>query len=272
MADVTKYKTEQIANRLVLLLKKEPDPQETMDALAERLMEDGLLFSDPENIRHVSELGVAMLLFLIGLELKPSRLRVMRHSVFGMGSIQVFAITALVWLAAVSFGLSYLIAMLIAFGAAMSSTALALPMLAERELIGTQAGRDALGILLFQDLIIIPALAFLPLLGPDMTGGAGLATALPEKIALALGCIAVIVFGGRFLVRPLFVAVDFAKSRELFSATTLLIVIGVATLASYAGLSGSLGAFLAGVLLSNSEYRHEIQADLEPFEGLLLGQ
>lgn len=229
------------------------------------------LFSDPENIRHVSELGVAMLLFLIGLELKPSRLRVMRHSVFGMGSIQVFVITGLIWLIALYFGLSHATAMLIGFGAAMSSTALALPMLAERELIGTQAGRDALGILLFQDLIIIPALAFLPLLGPDTTGGASLAAVLPEKIALALGCIAVIVFGGRFLVRPLFVAVDFAKSRELFSATTLLIVIGVAALASYAGLSMSLGAFLAGVMLSNSEYRHEIQADLEPFEGLLLG-
>ena len=229
------------------------------------------LLHDPDNIRHVSELGVAMLLFLIGLELKPSRLRVMRHSVFGMGSVQVAVIAALVWVIAYYLGVPNSTAMLIGFGVAMSSTALALPMLAERELIGTLAGRDALGILLFQDLAVIPMLAFLPALGPDPTGGALLATVLPEKIGLGLGCVAIIVFGGRFLVRPIFRAVDLAKSRELFSAATLLIVIGVAALASYAGLSMSLGAFLAGVLLSNSEYRHEIQADLEPFEGLLLG-
>jgi glutathione-regulated potassium-efflux system protein KefB len=229
------------------------------------------LFHDPENIRHVSELGVAMLLFLIGLELKPSRLRVMRHSVFGMGSVQVAVIAVLVWLAATWLGVTGWAAILIGFGTAMSSTALALPMLAERELIGTPAGRDALGILLFQDLIVIPALALLPLLGPNAASSGTLAEVWPEKMALALGCIAVIVFGGRFLVRPLFLAVDVAKSRELFSATALLIVIGVAALASYAGLSMSLGAFLAGVLLSTSEYRHEIQADLEPFEGLLLG-
>ena len=229
------------------------------------------LFSDPDNIRHVSELGVAMLLFLIGLELKPARLRVMRRGVFGLGSAQVTVTAVLGWLIARWLGLDDPLAMLIGFGAAMSSTALALPMLAERELLGTPAGRDALGILLFQDLAVIPVLAFLPLLGPDAAGSESLAEVWPEKLALDAGCIAVIVFGGRFLVRPLFLAVDVAKSRELFSATALLIVIGVAALASYVGLSMSLGAFLAGVLLSNSEYRHEIQADLEPFEGLLLG-
>lgn len=228
------------------------------------------LFTDPDNIRHVSELGVAMLLFLIGLELKPARLRVMRRSVFGLGSAQVAISAALVWGAAKIVGLPDHIALLLGLGAAMSSTALALPMLAERQLIGTPAGRDALGILLFQDLAIIPILAALPLFAPDLSGPS-LADEWPEKLALAAGAIAVIVLGGRYLVRPLFFIVDIAKSRELFSAVTLLIVIGVAALASFAGLSMSLGAFLAGVILSNSEYRHEIQADLEPFEGLLLG-
>lgn len=229
------------------------------------------LLTDPESIRHISELGVAMLLFLIGLELKPSRLRVMRKGVFGMGSAQTAVTGGLAWLIARLFGIDDPTAILIGFGIAMSSTALALPMLAERQLMGTQAGRDALGILLFQDLAIIPLLAILPLLSPGLSGGESLADVWPEKLAIAAGCIVVIVFGGRFLVRPLFAAVDIAKTRELFSATALLIVIGVAVLASYAGLSMSLGAFLAGVLLSNSEYRHEIQADLEPFEGLLLG-
>lgn len=229
------------------------------------------LFSDPEAIRHVSELGVAMLLFLIGLELKPARLRVMRRGVFGLGSAQVLLTTALVWLLGRLLGFDHGLSLLIGFGVAMSSTALALPMLAERQLLGTPAGRDALGILLFQDLAIIPILALLPLLGMAPAGDDALADSWPEKLALAAGAIAAIVFGGRYLVRPLFLAVDTAKTRELFSATALLIVIGVAVLASYAGLSMSLGAFLAGVLLSNSEYRHEIQADLEPFEGLLLG-
>jgi glutathione-regulated potassium-efflux system protein KefB len=229
------------------------------------------LFSDPDNIRHVSELGIAMLLFLIGLELKPARLWVMRRGVFGFGGAQVALTAGLVWLTARQFGLPDPTAILIGLGAAMSSTALVLPMLAERQLIGTPAGRHALAILLFQDLAVIPILALLPLFGPQSAGDAVLTEAWPEKLALAAGCIAAIVFGGRYLVRPMFRAADFAKSRELFSATTLLIVIGVAALASYAGLSMSLGAFLAGVLLSNSEYRHEIQADLEPFEGLLLG-
>lgn len=229
------------------------------------------LFTDPDNIRHVSELGVAMLLFLIGLELKPARLRVMRRTVFGLGSAQV-AITALVvWGAAKLLGISGQTAILLGIGAAMSSTALALPMMAERQLLGTPAGRDALGILLFQDLAIIPILAVLPLFAAGGGSELSVAEEWPQKLALAAGAIAVIVLGGRYLVRPLFFAVDIAKSRELFSAVTLLIVIGVAALANFAGLSMSLGAFLAGVILSNSEYRHEIQADLEPFEGLLLG-
>lgn len=229
------------------------------------------LFSDPDAIRHVSELGVAMLLFLIGLELKPARLRVMRRGVFGLGGAQVALTTLAVWLIARWLGFADQPALLLGFGAAMSSTALALPMLAEHQLLATPAGRDSLAILLFQDLAVIPALALLPLLGQVPAGSDSLVEAWPEKLALAAGCILAIVFGGRYLVRPMFRVVDAAKSRELFSASALLIVIGVAVLASYAGLSMSLGAFLAGVLLSNSEYRHEIQADIEPFEGLLLG-
>ena len=228
------------------------------------------MFDDPDSVRHVSELGIAMLLFLIGLELKPARLWVMRRGVFGLGGLQVVVTAAAIWLIARLFGFGDTTAILLGIGVAMSSTALVLPMLAERQLLGTPAGRNALAILLFQDLAIIPVLALLPLLAPQ-AGDAATAASWPEQVALAAGCIAAIVFGGRFLVRPVFFAVDVAKSRELFSAAALLIVVGVAALASYAGLSMSLGAFLAGVLLSNSEYRHEIQADLEPFEGLLLG-
>ncbi|HEY0835183.1 MAG TPA: cation:proton antiporter, partial [Azospirillum sp.] len=155
-------------------------------------------------------------------------------------------------------------------GLALSSTAIALPLLAERDLLATQAGRDSFSILLFQDLAIIPLVALLPLLG---NGGA-----LPDQgdglwwsIAQAVGAVLLVLAGGRLLVRPVFRLVDAARTPEIFTATALLIVLGTAALVEAAGLSMSLGSFLAGVLLSDSEYRHEVKADIEPFEGLLLG-
>ncbi|MBP2230580.1 monovalent cation:proton antiporter-2 (CPA2) family protein [Azospirillum agricola] len=227
------------------------------------------LVTNVEAIAHASELGVVMLLFLIGLELRPARLWVMRKSVLGLGGAQVGVTAALVaGLGIALLGLPVPAALVIGFGLALSSTAMALPMLAERGLLANQSGRNAFSVLLFQDLAIIPAVALLPLLGngsvPDADGAW-------VAVAKAAAAVAVVLVGGRFLLRPLFRIVDRAGTPEIFTATALLVVIGTAVLVEEAGLSMSLGAFMAGVLLSDSEYRHEVQADIQPFEGLLLG-
>ena len=210
------------------------------------------LITDVHAISSIAELGVVMLLFLIGLEVRPQRLWVMRRAVFGLGTAQVVITDGAIILGA---------------GLAMSSTAIVLPMLAERDLLTSRAGRDAFAVLLFQDLAFIPLVALVPLLAGD---------ALPDRlpwldVARAAAVIAIILIGGRFLLPPLFRAVGGAKTPEVFTTVALLIVAGAASLATVAGLSPSLGAFMAGVLLSESEYRHELQADIEPFEGLLLG-
>lgn len=225
------------------------------------------LVTDLGAIAHVSELGVVMLLFLIGLELRPQRLWVMRRAVFGLGTAQLLATgTALAALAHAA-GLPWAGAAVLGAGLAMSSTAIVLPMLAERDLLGTPAGRDAFAVLLFQDFAFIPLVAVVPLLG-----GAGMPDRVPWlDVARGAGAIAAILVGGRFLIRPAFRAIGGARTPEMFTTLALLVVVGAAALANSAGLSMSLGAFLAGVLLSGSEYRHELQADIEPFEGLLLG-
>ena len=225
------------------------------------------LIEDSETARHIAELGVVMLLFLIGLELKPARLWVMRRSVFLFGGAQVAVTAALFGGLALWFGLAWQAALVVGLGLAMSSTALVLPLLAERDLLGLSPGRDGLSVLLFQDLIFIPAVALLPFLA------SGEAAAPPswQSVVIGAACVVGIFLGGRFLVRPLFYLADLVKTRELYTAVALLLVIGTALLADVAGLSMSLGAFLAGVMLSDSEYRHEIRADIEPFEGLLLG-
>lgn len=228
------------------------------------------LVTNVEAIAHASELGVVMLLFLIGLELRPARLWVMRKSVLGLGGAQVGVTAALIaGLSILALGLPVAAAVVAGFGLALSSTAMALPMLAERGLLANQSGRNAFSVLLFQDLAIIPAVALLPLLG----NGAAVPEAGSAWITVAEGAAAVaaVLVGGRFLLRPLFRAVDRAGAPEIFTATALLVVIGTAVLIEEAGLSMSLGAFMAGVLLSDSEYRHEVQADIQPFEGLLLG-
>ncbi len=225
------------------------------------------LIRDTESASHVSELGVVMLLFLIGLELKPARLWVMRRVVFMFGGAQVALTTALFAGLAYWLGFALPVALVIGLGLAMSSTALVLPMLAEREMLAQPPGRDGLGILLFQDLAFIPIVALLPFLA----SGEGAVTPDWQSVVIGFACVAGIFLGGRYLVRPLFYLADMVKTRELYTAIALLMVTGTALLADVAGLSMSLGAFLAGVMLSDSEYRHEIQADIEPFEGLLLG-
>lgn len=228
------------------------------------------IVTDVDEMLHISEFGVVMLLFLIGLELKPSRLWVMRHAVFGIGGAQVLVTAAA--LTAIGYGLigfSLPIAVIGGFGLALSSTAFVLPMLAERDLLPTQTGRDGFALLLFQDLAIIPLVALLPLLAPD---GGATADADPWRaVGEAVLALLLVFFGGRFLIRPIFRMVAASKTHEIFIATALLVVVGTATLVHAAGLSMSLGAFIAGVLLADSEYRHELQVDIEPFKGLLLG-
>ncbi len=225
------------------------------------------LVTDVEEIGSIASLGVVMLLFLIGLELRPRRLWIMRRAVFGLGSAQVVITAAgLASLAHLS-GLGWPGAIALGGGLAMSSTAIVLPMLAERELLTTRAGRDGFAVLLFQDLAFIPLVALVPLLS-----GAAVPNHVPWLDVLrGATAIAVILVGGRFLLPPLFRAIGGAKTPEVFTAVSLLIVVGAATLATLGGLSPSLGAFMAGVLLSESEYRHELEADIAPFEGLLLG-
>ena len=227
------------------------------------------LVTDVEQIAHVSELGVVMLLFLIGLELRPARLWVMRRAVFAMGGAQVVLTAGLLtWLAHLA-GLGWAGAAVVGLGLAMSSTAIVLPMLGERQLLATRAGRDSFAVLLFQDLAFIPLAAMVPLLGAGM---GGMPDALPwREVAVGLGGIGAILVIGRFGLGPAFRAIGGARAPELFVLLALLTVAGAAALAHAAGLSASLGAFRAGVLLSDSDYRHELQADIEPFEGLLLG-
>jgi CPA2 family monovalent cation:H+ antiporter-2/glutathione-regulated potassium-efflux system protein KefB len=225
------------------------------------------LITNVGQISAVSELGVTMLLFLIGLELRPHRLWILRNAVFGMGIGQMLPASALIALLVHFTGVAWPSAIILGIGLALSSTAIVLPMLGERNLLASIAGRDSFAVLLFQDMAAIPVLALLPILaGGDVAGHI-------SWVALVRGAavIAGILIGGTLLVRPLFRMAGYTKSPEVFTATALLLVVGTAALADWAGLSASLGAFLAGVMVSDSEYRHEIHADIQPFEGLLLG-
>jgi monovalent cation:proton antiporter-2 (CPA2) family protein len=226
------------------------------------------LVTDVDVIHEISEFGVLMLLFLIGLELRPQRIWLMRRTVLGLGGAQVF-VTGIVLALATFLSLNVGVngAIVLGLGLALSSTAIVLPMLGERNLLGTPSGRDAFSVLLFQDLASIPFVAALPLLG-DHTGLHG---PLWPPILRGVGAVALILFGGRYLVRPLFGMIGRIKTTEVFTATALLTVALAAVVADVANLPKSLGAFAAGVILSESEYRHELQVDIEPFEGLLLG-
>ncbi len=228
------------------------------------------LIGDVERIMHFSEFGIVLLLFIIGLELRPTRLWVMRRLVFGLGTAQVALCAMLLGVGAWALGQAPVAAAVIGLGLSLSSTPLVLQVLAERGQLKTQYGRAAFGILLFQDLAVLPALALLPLLSPlrDSHPAAGDWWQMPLKL---LAMIAAVILGGRLLLRPALRVVARVRVGEVFTAAALLTVIVTALLASLAGLSMALGAFLAGVLLADSEFRHELEADLEPFKGLLLG-
>jgi monovalent cation:proton antiporter-2 (CPA2) family protein len=225
------------------------------------------LVSTLDQIADISELGVVMLLFLIGLEVRPKRLWVMRRAVFGLGTGQLVMSAAVLAGLAHLAGISWPGAIVVGMGFALSSTAIVLPMLAERELLQSKPGRDVFAVLLFQDLAFIPLVALVPLLAEHTVPNH-----IPLRdVAQAVGAIIVILVGGRFAVPRLIRAIGGARTPEVFTAVSLLIVTGFAYIASLAGLSMSLGAFMAGVLMSQSEYRHELEADIAPFEGLLLG-
>ncbi|HYB65668.1 MAG TPA: monovalent cation:proton antiporter-2 (CPA2) family protein [Steroidobacteraceae bacterium] len=229
------------------------------------------LVGDVDRITNASQFGIVLLLFIIGLELQPTRLWVMRRTVFGLGAAQVVSCTVLLGAAAWSLGLPPIPAGIVGLGLSLSSTPLVLQLLAERGQLQTQHGRAAFSIVLFQDLAVLPVLAILPLLAPGgaphPTGGAWWTGLLKLLVVIA----GVIVGGGRLLLRPALRIVARVQVSEVFTAAALLTVIATALVANQAGLSASLGAFLAGVLLADSEFRHELEADLEPFKGLLLG-
>lgn len=231
---------------------------------------DGLkLVPDPEDVLAASEFGVVMLLFIIGLELSPPRLWVMRRQVFGTGGLQVLLSALAIGLAATLVADSWKAPFVIGMGLALSSTAVGLQLLAERKELTSDHGRVAFAILLFQDLVAIPLLAAIPLLG----AAKALSRSVPplDSVVTAVVAILAVVVGGRFLLRHLLRVVARAKSVEVFTASALLVVVGNAWLMQKAGLSMGLGAFLAGVLLAESEFRHELESHIEPFKGLFLG-
>ena len=239
------------------------------------------LIGDPTQVNHVAEFGVVILLFLIGLEVRPALLWSLRGAIFGLGGAQVVASTLAGAGVALAFGLDWRTALAVGAILAMSSTAIVLSMLEEKGLRKGPVGAAAFGVLLFQDLAVIPLFILLPLLAlaPPHAAGGGAHAARDVlawapgwlKPVLGVAAVAAVAWGGRYLVRPLFRYIAGAELREIFTATALLIVIAVAALMTAVGLSPALGAFLAGVVLAESEFRRELESDIEPFRGLLLG-
>ncbi len=226
------------------------------------------LVTDPRQILEFAEFGVVLMLFLVGLELEPRRLWSLRKPIFGWGSVQLFGSAALMFGAGTLAGVVWPLALVAALGLAMSSTAIGLGVLAERNLMATTSGQSVLSVALLQDVAAIPILALVPLLATAQVhaGGGGWLGA-----AKAFGVIAAIVLGGRLLLRPALRWIAGSKTPEIFTAASLLLVVATAALMHAVGLSMALGAFLAGVLLAESEYRRELETDIEPFKGLLLG-
>ena len=247
----------------------------------------GLLHVDVVSIQHFAEFGVVMMLFLVGLELEPRMLWTMRSKLLGLGGLQVVVTAALVTAIAMALGQPWSIALAIGFVFALSSTAIVLQTLNEKGLMKSDGGQSSFSVLLFQDIAVIPMLAFIPLLAlPELQE---LAAAAPgtddghaslslvdrvsgwQRALLTVGAIAFVVIVGTYLIRPIFRFIAVARLRELFTATALLLVISIALLMVVVGLSPALGVFLAGVVLANSEYRHELESNIDPFKGLLLG-
>ena len=258
----------------------------------------GLVGAETRDIQHFAEFGVVMMLFLVGLELEPRRLWQMRSRVLGLGGLQVAITTGLIAAGAMLFGLTWAIALVVGLILSLSSTAIVLQTLSEKGLIKTDGGEASFSVLLFQDIAVIPMLALIPLLAlPELAGGGAesvadhaghaveaahhqslspnlsLVAGLPAwaHALVVLGAVAAVLLGGHFLSRPLFRFIAASRLREIFTAAALLLVIGIALLMTLVELSPALGTFLAGVVLADSEFRHELESDIEPFKGLLLG-
>jgi glutathione-regulated potassium-efflux system ancillary protein KefC len=229
------------------------------------------LVTDAQAMLHFAEFGVVLMLFLVGLELQPRRLWAMRRPIFGWGSVQLLGSAALMTALGVAAGVDWRLALVAALGLAMSSTAIGLGVLAERNLGGTSGGQGILSVALLQDIAAIPILAIVPLLAGAAAASQADAGSGGWEAARAFGVIALIVLGGRLALRPALRWIAGSDTPEIFTAAALLLVVATASLMQLAGLSMALGAFLAGVLLAESEYRRELEIDLEPFKGLLLG-
>ena len=227
------------------------------------------IITDGEEILHFAELGVVLLLFVIGLELKPSRLWQLRRDIFGLGLVQVLFSALLLAAAAVALaGQAWAAAVIIGFGLALSSTAFGIQILDERGDLNTRYGQQSFSILLFQDLAIVPILALVPLLAPAPDHGGG---SIITDIAITVGAVVALLIAGRYLLNPLFQLIAGTGAKEAMIAAALFVVLGAAMLMQFAGLSMAMGAFVAGVMLAESSYRHELEADIEPFRGILLG-
>lgn len=226
------------------------------------------LFTDPQAILHTAELGVVMFLFVIGLEMQPSRLWNLRQQIFGLGVLQVAACGATLTGVGIALGLAPLVAFIAAMGFTLSSTAIVMQLLDERGETASARGQKVVSVLLLEDLAIVPLLALVAFLAP---GGLEVGSSRVEGIAIGLGVTAVVVVAGRWLLNPFFRLLAAAHAREVMTAAALLVVLGTALLMQVGGLSMAMGAFLAGVLLSESTFRHQLEADIEPFRSMLLG-
>jgi glutathione-regulated potassium-efflux system protein KefB len=226
------------------------------------------LFTDPQAILHVSELGVVMFLFIIGLEMRPQRLWSMRRDIFGLGLAQVLACTALLTGAGLLLHLPPAVAFVGAAGFVLSSTAVVAQVINERGETHTVAGQQAVSILLLEDLAVVPLLILVAFLAPDHASASGSGW---RALLVALTAVALLVAAGRWVINPVFALLAASRAREVMTAGALLVVLGAAWLMEASGLSMAMGAFMAGVLLSGSSYRHQIEVDIEPFKGILLG-
>lgn len=226
-------------------------------------------FSDPQAIIHIAELGVVMFLFIIGLEMQPSRLWSMRKDIFGLGALQVMVCIGGLTMIGVAFGYAVIPSFVAGTGFVLTSTAIVMQMLQERNSLSTLKGQRIIAILLFEDLAIVPLLVLVTFLG---SGGEEVTmTERLSSIGIALAATVALIFAGRYLLNPLFRLLASSGAREVMTAAALLVVLGSALLMQVSGLSMAMGAFLAGVLLSESAFRHQLEADIEPFRGILLG-
>ena len=229
------------------------------------------LVTDSHAIIHIAEFGVVMFLFVIGLEMKPSHLWGLRRQIFGLGSLQVVVSAILLTMVGVLFGAPWALSFVCASGFVLTSTAIVMQVLGERQELASPRGQRIVSILLFEDLLIVPLLAIVEFLAPATPESAAHATPLWQTIGTALLSLAALVAAGLWVLNPLFRVLAASRAREVMTAAALLVVLGAGLLMETGGLSMAMGAFVAGVLLSESSFRHQLEADIEPFRGLLLG-